>query len=233
MQRKAAAAHRIHPSCNPLSRCAQPACPTRRLRSFAWGSQPRVHWCTHSSGVMGVSAAWDWWAPTSPARCHPPVSKTFPSTSTWSSLAQASLSSCSASSSAVILSANSGTRHRANDTDIKRWCLKVMPRSYSYMGRPVQSVWKTSRGRMSRVCSLSCQHTFHRKCLVKWLEVRYVCLMCNKPIAGPSEATQSIGILLDEPVWVLPPYQGLENISSLMGAWSFRKAAANKTVGWW
>ncbi|XP_054937399.1 RING finger protein 122 isoform X5 [Physeter macrocephalus] len=30
--------------------------------------------------------------------------------------------------------ANSGTRHRANDTDIKRWCLKVMPRSYSYTG---------------------------------------------------------------------------------------------------
>lgn len=45
---------------------------------------------------------------------------------------------------------------------------------------------------------LPCQHAFHRKCLVKWLEVRCVCPMCNKPIAGPSEATQSIGILLDE-----------------------------------
>uniref|UniRef100_G3W1K7 RING finger protein 122 n=1 Tax=Sarcophilus harrisii TaxID=9305 RepID=G3W1K7_SARHA len=45
---------------------------------------------------------------------------------------------------------------------------------------------------------LPCQHAFHRKCLVKWLEVRCVCPMCNKPIAGPPEATQSIGTLLDE-----------------------------------
>ncbi|XP_052316719.1 RING finger protein 122-like [Oncorhynchus keta] len=30
---------------------------------------------------------------------------------------------------------------------------------------------------------LPCQHTFHRKCLVKWLEVRCVCPMCNKLIA--------------------------------------------------
>uniref|UniRef100_A0A803TRW0 Ring finger protein 122 n=1 Tax=Anolis carolinensis TaxID=28377 RepID=A0A803TRW0_ANOCA len=45
---------------------------------------------------------------------------------------------------------------------------------------------------------LPCQHAFHRKCLVKWLEVRCVCPMCNKPIAGPTEAHQSIGVLLDE-----------------------------------
>lgn len=45
---------------------------------------------------------------------------------------------------------------------------------------------------------LPCQHAFHRKCLVKWLEVRCVCPMCNKPIAGPTETSQSIGILLDE-----------------------------------
>ncbi|ERE91085.1 RING finger protein [Cricetulus griseus] len=36
------------------------------------------------------------------------------------------------------------------------------------------------------------------RCLVKWLEVRCVCPMCNKPIAGPTETSQSIGILLDE-----------------------------------
>ncbi|KPP73528.1 RING finger protein 122-like [Scleropages formosus] len=45
---------------------------------------------------------------------------------------------------------------------------------------------------------LPCQHAFHRKCLVKWLEVRCVCPMCNKPIAGPPEPHQSIGTLLDE-----------------------------------
>ncbi|XP_018606464.2 RING finger protein 122 isoform X1 [Scleropages formosus] len=27
-----------------------------------------------------------------------------------------------------------------------------------------------------------CTHAFHKKCLVKWLEIRSVCPMCNKPI---------------------------------------------------
>lgn len=36
------------------------------------------------------------------------------------------------------------------------------------------------------------------RCLVKWLEVRCVCPMCNKPIAGPPEQHHSIGTLLDE-----------------------------------
>ncbi|XP_032398997.1 RING finger protein 122 isoform X1 [Etheostoma spectabile] len=30
------------------------------------------------------------------------------------------------------------------------------------------------------VCS--CSHAFHKKCLLKWLEIRSVCPMCNKPI---------------------------------------------------
>ncbi|KAI1905406.1 hypothetical protein AGOR_G00015860 [Albula goreensis] len=45
---------------------------------------------------------------------------------------------------------------------------------------------------------LPCQHAFHRKCLVKWLEVRCVCPMCNKPIAGPPGQRHSLGTLLDE-----------------------------------
>ncbi|XP_043912494.1 RING finger protein 122-like [Protopterus annectens] len=28
-----------------------------------------------------------------------------------------------------------------------------------------------------------CTHAFHRKCLVKWLEIRSVCPMCNKTIS--------------------------------------------------
>ncbi|XP_075207768.1 RING finger protein 122-like [Anomaloglossus baeobatrachus] len=35
-----------------------------------------------------------------------------------------------------------------------------------------------------------CAHAFHTKCLMKWLEVRNSCPMCNKtisvPLAGPS-----------------------------------------------
>ncbi len=45
--------------------------------------------------------------------------------------------------------------------------------------------------------SLLCVFFLHR-CLVKWLEVRCVCPMCNKPIAGPPEQHHSIGTLLDE-----------------------------------
>uniref|UniRef100_A0AAY5L1Y8 RING-type domain-containing protein n=1 Tax=Esox lucius TaxID=8010 RepID=A0AAY5L1Y8_ESOLU len=45
---------------------------------------------------------------------------------------------------------------------------------------------------------LPCQHAFHRRCLVKWLEVRCVCPMCNKHIAGPPEQRHSLGTLLDE-----------------------------------
>nr|2EP4_A Chain A, RING finger protein 24 [Homo sapiens] len=37
-----------------------------------------------------------------------------------------------------------------------------------------------------------CKHAFHRKCLIKWLEVRKVCPLCNMPVlqlaqlSGPS-----------------------------------------------
>uniref|UniRef100_A0A4W6BYW9 Si:dkey-51a16.9 n=1 Tax=Lates calcarifer TaxID=8187 RepID=A0A4W6BYW9_LATCA len=33
-----------------------------------------------------------------------------------------------------------------------------------------------------------CSHAFHKKCLLKWLEIRSVCPMCNKPILTFSEA---------------------------------------------
>lgn len=37
-----------------------------------------------------------------------------------------------------------------------------------------------------------CSHAFHKKCLLKWLEIRSVCPMCNKPITRllpPPEAS--------------------------------------------
>ncbi|XP_047011358.1 RING finger protein 122 isoform X1 [Ictalurus punctatus] len=45
---------------------------------------------------------------------------------------------------------------------------------------------------------LPCQHAFHRRCVVKWLEVRCVCPMCNKALGGGSEQHHSLGTLLDE-----------------------------------
>ncbi|KAM8885135.1 RING finger protein 122 isoform 2-T2 [Spinachia spinachia] len=47
---------------------------------------------------------------------------------------------------------------------------------------------------------LPCQHAFHRKCLVKWLEVRCVCPMCNKHIAAPPKQPNIRMGLLIEPV---------------------------------
>uniref|UniRef100_A0A4W4ETS0 RING finger protein 122 n=1 Tax=Electrophorus electricus TaxID=8005 RepID=A0A4W4ETS0_ELEEL len=39
-----------------------------------------------------------------------------------------------------------------------------------------------------------CSHAFHKRCLVKWLEIRSVCPMCNKPICriqpDPSQSAE-------------------------------------------
>uniref|UniRef100_A0A4W4H2Z3 RING-type domain-containing protein n=1 Tax=Electrophorus electricus TaxID=8005 RepID=A0A4W4H2Z3_ELEEL len=42
---------------------------------------------------------------------------------------------------------------------------------------------------------LPCQHGFHKRCLMKWLLVRYTCPMCNKPVASP---TGHLGNILEE-----------------------------------
>ncbi|XP_026076206.1 RING finger protein 122-like isoform X2 [Carassius auratus] len=45
---------------------------------------------------------------------------------------------------------------------------------------------------------LPCQHAFHKRCLVKWLEVRCSCPMCNNPISAALGQTHRPGNLLDE-----------------------------------
>ncbi|MFT7815195.1 RING finger protein 24-like [Arapaima gigas] len=32
-----------------------------------------------------------------------------------------------------------------------------------------------------------CKHAFHQKCLIKWLEVRKVCPLCNTPVLQPAQ----------------------------------------------
>ncbi|KAL8173852.1 UNVERIFIED_CONTAM: hypothetical protein K2H54_027911 [Gekko kuhli] len=99
--------------------------------------------------------------------------------------------------------------------DLDLWCLKLRHQAQSERFGYKEVVLKGDarklnlHGQTCAVCLedfkvkdelgvLPCQHAFHRKCLVKWLEVRCVCPMCNKPIAGPAEPHQSIGTLLDE-----------------------------------
>lgn len=63
---------------------------------------------------------------------------------------------------------------------------------------------KVSKGTDSRGFPAGDSHpppiSLLRRCLVKWLEVRCVCPMCNKPMAGPAQPHAGIGTLLDEMV---------------------------------
>uniref|UniRef100_A0AAR2JFE3 RING-type domain-containing protein n=1 Tax=Pygocentrus nattereri TaxID=42514 RepID=A0AAR2JFE3_PYGNA len=56
-----------------------------------------------------------------------------------------------------------------------------------------------------------CKHAFHRKCLIKWLEVRKVCPLCNMPVL---QLAQQQGT--SETVAVVAPTQqhlpGVENL---------------------
>uniref|UniRef100_A0A3Q2ZCD8 Ring finger protein 24 n=1 Tax=Kryptolebias marmoratus TaxID=37003 RepID=A0A3Q2ZCD8_KRYMA len=53
-----------------------------------------------------------------------------------------------------------------------------------------------------------CKHAFHRKCLIKWLEVRKVCPLCNMPVL--QLAQQAGGA--DPPEPVQQPLPGVENL---------------------
>ncbi|XP_075899157.1 RING finger protein 24-like isoform X2 [Nelusetta ayraudi] len=46
-----------------------------------------------------------------------------------------------------------------------------------------------------------CSHAFHKKCLLKWLEIRSVCPMCNKPICRlqPGGAAAAAAAAAPEP----------------------------------
>ncbi|PWA29321.1 hypothetical protein CCH79_00013996 [Gambusia affinis] len=53
-----------------------------------------------------------------------------------------------------------------------------------------------------------CKHAFHRKCLIKWLEVRKVCPLCNMPVL---QLAQQAGTT-EPPVPVQQPLPGAENL---------------------
>uniref|UniRef100_A0A8C2FSQ7 Ring finger protein 122 n=1 Tax=Cyprinus carpio TaxID=7962 RepID=A0A8C2FSQ7_CYPCA len=41
---------------------------------------------------------------------------------------------------------------------------------------------------------LPCQHAFHKRCLVKWLEVRCSCPLCNNPVSDALGQTHKDGV---------------------------------------
>uniref|UniRef100_A0A669DLG3 Ring finger protein 24 n=2 Tax=Oreochromis TaxID=8139 RepID=A0A669DLG3_ORENI len=53
-----------------------------------------------------------------------------------------------------------------------------------------------------------CKHAFHRKCLIKWLEVRKVCPLCNMPVLQLAQQAGST----DPPVQIEQPLPGIENL---------------------
>ncbi|XP_051560037.1 RING finger protein 24-like isoform X1 [Myxocyprinus asiaticus] len=54
-----------------------------------------------------------------------------------------------------------------------------------------------------------CKHAFHRKCLIKWLEVRKVCPLCNMPVLQLAQQQS-----MPEPV--LPMQQHLPGVENLV-----------------
>nr|XP_046164265.1 RING finger protein 24-like isoform X2 [Oncorhynchus gorbuscha] len=54
-----------------------------------------------------------------------------------------------------------------------------------------------------------CKHAFHRKCLIKWLEVRKVCPLCNMPVL---QLAQQAGVTIDVTVPIQQHLPGVENL---------------------
>nr|XP_046181503.1 RING finger protein 24-like isoform X1 [Oncorhynchus gorbuscha] len=56
-----------------------------------------------------------------------------------------------------------------------------------------------------------CKHAFHRKCLIKWLEVRKVCPLCNMPVLQlAQQAGNTIDVTVTEPIQ--QPLPGMANL---------------------
>ncbi|XP_058496910.1 RING finger protein 24 isoform X1 [Solea solea] len=53
-----------------------------------------------------------------------------------------------------------------------------------------------------------CKHAFHRKCLIKWLEVRKVCPLCNMPVLQLAQQAS----ITEPATQVQQPLPGIENL---------------------
>ncbi|KAI3353142.1 hypothetical protein L3Q82_019695 [Scortum barcoo] len=74
-------------------------------------------------------------------------------------------------------------------------------------GLYVQCAWKEFKQK-DELGICPCKHAFHRKCLIKWLEVRKVCPLCNMPVLQLAQQAGST----DPPVPIQQPLPGIENL---------------------
>ncbi|XP_046698996.1 RING finger protein 24 isoform X2 [Silurus meridionalis] len=94
-------------------------------------------------------------------------------------------------------------------------------KSLSSSGKGIDAAAETKRAEI-RICAVCleefkqkdelgicpCKHAFHRKCLIKWLEVRKVCPLCNMAVLqlAQQQGTTETTVLTQQP---LP---GVENL---------------------
>lgn len=93
-----------------------------------------------------------------------------------------------------------GTREQYSYNEV---VLKGAGKKLSLLGQPCAVCLEEFKTRDELgVCP--CSHTFHKKCLLKWLEIRSVCPMCNKPIMRLQNADTprgAEGVQDPEEVW--------------------------------
>ncbi|XP_076830602.1 RING finger protein 122 isoform X2 [Brachyhypopomus gauderio] len=82
-----------------------------------------------------------------------------------------------------------GTREQYGYTEV---VLKGTGKKLSLLGQTCAVCLEEFRSR-EELAVCPCSHAFHKKCLVKWLEIRRVCPMCNKPLGRlQTEGTEAL-----------------------------------------
>uniref|UniRef100_A0A8C7PYS6 RING finger protein 122 n=1 Tax=Oncorhynchus mykiss TaxID=8022 RepID=A0A8C7PYS6_ONCMY len=83
-----------------------------------------------------------------------------------------------------------GTREQFSYNEV---VLKGAGKKLSLLGQTCAVCLEEFRTR-DELAVCPCSHAFHKKCLLKWLEIRSVCPMCNKPILrlhpDPTQGTE-------------------------------------------
>uniref|UniRef100_A0A671X3M4 Ring finger protein 24 n=1 Tax=Sparus aurata TaxID=8175 RepID=A0A671X3M4_SPAAU len=80
--------------------------------------------------------------------------------------------------------------------------------AYKQVSTPICAVCLEEFKQKDELGICPCKHAFHRKCLIKWLEVRKVCPLCNMPVLQLAQQAGS----MDATVPIEQPLPGIENL---------------------